>query len=145
MNKLLLALRVAWALPNAVAGFAVTALVFVSGNSLVFQGNGVVEYRGWLARYRIRKRSVERGFLVTTTAVTIGETILIAASELVNLSTCHNDLWYRKLIAHEKEHVKQSRQWGPLFFPAYIACHVVRGYLNNPFERAAMKAEERVS
>jgi hypothetical protein len=48
---------------------------------------------------------------------------------------------------HERVHVRQYEQWGPLFIPAYLAAGAwawLRGgdaYYDNPFEREAFAAE----
>lgn len=44
------------------------------------------------------------------------------------------------LVQEEAEHVRQYRQWGPLFIPAYVALSIVQGYHDNWFERRARAA-----
>jgi hypothetical protein len=50
---------------------------------------------------------------------------------------------------HERVHVRQAEQWGPLFVPAYLCASVIalaRGgdaYYDNAFETAAFSAEGR--
>jgi hypothetical protein len=44
------------------------------------------------------------------------------------------------LLAHEREHVRQYRRWGPLFIPVYLGLAAAYGYRRHPMERAA---EER--
>ena len=79
---------------------------------------------GWLIRLLSRA-----GW---ASAITLGEVVLYA--DLALISVLHD---------HEMVHVKQGRQWGPLFLPAYVleaAYQWLRtgdGYRNNRFEVAA--------
>ena len=44
------------------------------------------------------------------------------------------------LLIHEREHIRQSRRWGPLFIPAYLLLAIAYGYNRHPFEIAARHA-----
>ena len=48
----------------------------------------------------------------------------------------------QKLLAHEREHIRQYRAWGPLFIPVYFLLAVPFGYRRHPFERAAQRAAQ---
>jgi hypothetical protein len=48
-----------------------------------------------------------------------------------------------RLLAHERCHVQQSRVWGPLFIPVYLALAAVYGYRRHPMERAAEEQARR--
>ena len=51
---------------------------------------------------------------------------------------------------HERVHVRQAHQWGPLFIPAYLGASVVavllgrRGYRENAFEVEAYRVSDAV-
>ena len=45
-----------------------------------------------------------------------------------------------RLLAHERHHLRQSMQWGPLFVPVYLALAIPFGYRRHPMERAARRA-----
>jgi len=44
------------------------------------------------------------------------------------------------LRAHERQHVRQYRAWGPLFIPVYLLLAIVYGYRRHPMERRAERA-----
>jgi hypothetical protein len=46
-----------------------------------------------------------------------------------------------RLLAHERQHVRQYRAWGPFFIPAYLVVAVRYGYRRHPMELAAVRAE----
>jgi len=47
-----------------------------------------------------------------------------------------------ELLAHELEHVRQYRRWGPLFLPVCGAMFLRYGYRRHPFELAAARAAQ---
>jgi len=48
----------------------------------------------------------------------------------------------RKVRAHEREHIEQRRICGPILFELlYLMMHCLKGYDENPFEKAACDAE----
>lgn len=64
-------------------------------------------------------------------AVTLGRTIVVHPDAVLS----------GRLIRHELEHVRQWRRQ-PLTFPVrYALCHLRYGYHDNPYERAARRAE----
>ncbi len=71
-------------------------------------------------------------------AITLGEVVLYADQALIPV-----------LHDHEMVHVRQGRQWGPFFLPAYVlesAYQWLRtgdGYRSNRFEVAAYSAVQR--
>lgn len=62
---------------------------------------------------------------INRVAITLGD-VVISAEPLSG-----------RLLAHEREHVRQFHRWGPAFLPAYLALFLVYGYRRNPFEVAA--------
>ncbi|HEX6581523.1 MAG TPA: hypothetical protein VF195_11710 [Actinomycetota bacterium] len=47
-----------------------------------------------------------------------------------------------RLLAHERQHVRQYLEWGPFFIPAYLVVAVRYGYRHHPMELAAVRAAE---
>ncbi|HXF36164.1 MAG TPA: hypothetical protein VNO17_03165 [Actinomycetota bacterium] len=112
------ALGFVWTLPNTVLGLVLGLLTFQRPR--LVQGLVVFDRteRGltWLLRRMGR------------TAMTVGH-VVVSARPLEGA-----------LLAHERQHVRQYRRWGPFFIPAYLLLAIPFGYRRHPFERAAMRA-----
>jgi hypothetical protein len=104
-----------WTLPNTVLGLIAGLLTFqrprVAHGLLLFDR----EPRGLTAFLRAIHRE----------AMTLGY-VVVSASPVEG-----------RLLAHERQHVRQYRRWGPLFIPVYLGLAVVYGYRRHPMERAA--------
>jgi len=50
-----------------------------------------------------------------------------------------------RLLAHERQHVRQYCAWGPLFIPVYLVLAIVYGYRRHPMEQAAQRAAEGIA
>jgi hypothetical protein len=48
-----------------------------------------------------------------------------------------------RLLAHERQHVRQYCAWGPLMIPVYVLLAVGYGYERHPMEMRARRAEDR--
>jgi hypothetical protein len=116
-----------WASPNSVLGLAAAALLALFGarGRLV---DGVLEVTGGaLGRVLLAPR-----LRCPFRAITLGHVIL--ATDASTLETSRR---------HERVHVRQYEQWGPLFLPAYLASSLWqlacgrRCYRDNWFERQA--------
>lgn len=112
-------------------------LLWNSGNSLI----GLVGALGGRGTWDPADRMLEvsGGWLIAVlarrrwaSAITLGDVVLYAGSELVPI-----------LHAHERVHVRQGRLWGPAFLPAYVLESAWQwiltgdGYRNNRFEVTA--------
>lgn len=64
-------------------------------------------------------------------AVTIGRTIVVHPERVIS----------QRLIRHELVHVSQWEKYGITFPFRYTTNHIRHGYLENPFEKEADKAE----
>ena len=124
-------LRYLWALPATAVGLVFVALVVPRGRVAIV--DGVVEAHGPILRWALSRLIPNRG---GASAITLGHVVLgrdPTALESTRL--------------HERVHVAQYEQWGPLFLPVYAASSLaacIRGgdyYLDNRFEREA-RAEE---
>jgi hypothetical protein len=47
-----------------------------------------------------------------------------------------------RLLAHERQHVRQFCAWGPLMIPVYLLLAVPYGYARHPMELRAIRAAE---
>lgn len=119
MATWLFALGFAWALPNTLLGLVLGLLTFqvprVHGGALVFDRRGPRGLTWVLAKMH-------------RAAMTVG--FVIVSSVPVE----------RRLLAHERHHIRQSMAWGPLFVPVYLALAIPYGYRRHPMERRARLA-----
>lgn len=122
-----------WAGPCSLAGLAVVSVALVMGARARLQ-DGTLQvaggrFAGFLSGLPTRLRIL---------AFTNGHVIFALSWPVMDA--------YR---AHELVHVRQYERWGPLFPVLYLGASLVlklRGrdpYFENPFERAARKAEDR--
>jgi hypothetical protein len=107
-----------WTLPNTILGLLAGLLTFQLPS---FREGLVLFDRG----PRGLTRLLERG---GRTAMTIGFVIVSA--------TCVEG----RLLAHERQHVRQYCVWGPLFIPTYLLLAIPYGYRGHPMEIAAQRA-----
>jgi hypothetical protein len=95
--------------------------------------DGVIEAHGPAIAWALTHLTVLAG---GASALTLGHLVMGRDSSTL-----------RSTRVHERVHVRQYEQWGPLFFPAYLAASawaVTWGghfYLDNWFERQAFRAE----
>jgi len=124
-------LRYLWAGPVTCLGLMLVPLAWV-GAGRVSVVDGVIEASGGLLDALLRRVTVLRG---GASALTLGHVVL-----------ARNDQCAKQTRAHERAHVRQCEQWGPLFLPAYLAASLLavlrRGnfYRDNWFERMANQA-----
>ena len=109
-----------WTLPNTLLGLLAGLLTFqrprVAHGLLLFDRTP----RGLTAFLRsIHREAMTLGYVVVSASPVEG-----------------------RLLAHEREHVRQYRAWGPLFIPVYLGSAIVYGYRRHPMERAAERAAE---
>ena len=130
MSAFSLLRRYLWAAPSTMLGIA--AIAAGAWRVRVCIVDGVLEAHGPVIAWGLRRLTlVEHGAV----ALTLGHVVL--GIDAISLD------WTR---GHERVHVRQYENWGPLFLPAYVACSVwarVRGghfYFDNPFEVEAFSA-----
>jgi hypothetical protein len=108
-----------WTLPNTVlgvlAGFATFQRPRLAHGLLLFDRTP----RGLTRLLRRARRE----------AMTIGF-VVISASPVEG-----------RLLAHERQHVRQFCAWGPLMIPVYLGLAVAFGYARHPMEVRARRAE----
>jgi hypothetical protein len=115
-----LGLGFVWALPTTVLGLLVGAGTFqlprIHGGALCFDRGprGVT----WLLA-RFHRSAMTLGFVIVSSAPVEG-----------------------RLLAHEREHIRQSMVWGPLFVPVYLLLAIPYGYRRHPMERRARRAAD---
>jgi hypothetical protein len=120
--------RYVWAGPVTCLGLLLVPLAWV-GAGRVTVVDGVLEASGGLLDALLRRFTVLRGGV---SALTLGHVVL-----------ARDDQCAERTRAHERAHVRQCEQWGPLFLPAYLAASLLavlrRGnfYRDNWFERMA--------
>ncbi len=107
-----------WTLPNTALGVVAGLLTFqrprVAHGLLLFDRSP----RGLTALLRaIDREAMTLGFVV------------VSASPVEGV-----------LLAHERQHVRQYRAWGPLFIPVYLGLALVYGYRRHPMEIRAQRA-----
>jgi hypothetical protein len=125
---MLVLLKYLWALPNTLLGALFMPVALLSGGKVRFI-DGVFEVHGRAISWLLRTAVPLRG---GASALTLGHVVLGKNEAL--LARCRD---------HERVHVRQYEQWGPLFLPAYLVAGLlafVRGrnaYLDNFFERRA--------
>ena len=123
-----------WALPNTLIGLLVLPLALVRGSS-IRRVRGAIEIQGRAVSWLLRRLIPLRG---GAAAVTLGHVVLGRNPRTLEVTR-----------EHERAHVRQYEQWGPLFLPAYLIAGLVavlRGghaYTDNYFERKAREAEAR--
>jgi hypothetical protein len=107
-----------WTLPNTALGLLAGLLTFQRPRL----AHGLVLFdrtpRGLTALLRRAHR----------TAMTVG--FVVVAAEPVE----------GRLLAHEREHVRQYCAWGPLFIPVYLLLAIGYGYRRHPMEVRAERA-----
>jgi hypothetical protein len=117
----------AWASPNTLLGLAFGILMIVLGAE-ARAVRGVLEFSGGALGSFFRAPAIGCPFH----AVTLGHVVL--GTDRATLDAARE---------HERVHVRQYEQWGPLFLPAYFASslwQLARGrrcYRDNWFERQA--------
>jgi hypothetical protein len=95
--------------------------------------DGVIEVHGGLVAFMLRRCVPVKGGVE---AMTLGHVVLGRNERALELT--------RK---HERVHVRQCEQWGPIFLPAYFAGALVAiltgkdAYNGNYFERKAVEGE----
>lgn len=121
----------AWASPTTALGLAVVLLA--SRRVRVSVVDGVIEAHGPAIAWALTHLTVLAG---GASALTLGHLVMGRDSRALQSTR-----------VHERVHVRQYEQWGPLFLPAYVvasAWTVATGghfYLDNWFERQAFWAE----
>ena len=121
--------RYLWALPNTTLGLVLAAMAMRRGSVSVVEG--VVEVHGPAVALLLRRVVPLPG---GAAAITFGHVVLGRNARILQLTR-----------AHERVHVRQYEQWGPLFIPAYLlagAWSALTGggaYRGNYFERAAYR------
>lgn len=127
MNRLLLAIRYAWAAPASALGLLLACVALCLGATCRV-ADGVVEVAG--GRFSRLFPLLPR--VCHFEAITFGHVVIgLNHSLLAHLRT------------HEHAHVRQYERWGLLLIPLYVGSSVIqmlRGrnpYLNNRFEREA--------
>lgn len=126
-----------WALPNTLLGLALLPLALLPGGR-VCRVTGVLEVWG----------PPVAGFLRLATPLVAGGA---AAVTLGHVVLARDDFVRQATRVHERAHVRQYEVWGPLFLPAYgcaslfCLCTGRRPYYDNPFERAARRAEREAT
>ncbi len=121
-----------WALPISAIGLLWAVLAVLTGGRARWH-SGVLETQGGFARLLLTRLLLGGG----ADALTLGHVVLA-------VDGAAHDRWR----SHERVHVAQAERWGLLFPLAYLlagAAARIRGgdgYRDNPFERAAIAAEE---
>lgn len=124
-------LAYAWASPNTLLGLLLGVPALALGARARLH-TGVVEFSGGIAGRLIEGLPEQCRY----SAITFGHVVL-ATSESAQCA----------VREHERVHVRQYEQWGPLFLPAYLlssAWQLARGrcpYRDNAFEREAFAVE----
>ena len=121
--------RYLWASPGTLIGLPFVLAARLSGGRVQVV-SGVVEACGGVIPWCLSHFLICRH----AAAITLGHVVLAV-----------DEFWLDETRAHERVHVRQYEQWGPLFIPAYLGASAVlylRGanpYYDNPFEKAAYK------
>jgi hypothetical protein len=122
-------LRYLWAAPATAIGLALATLALPRGHARLVRG--VLEVEGPAVRWALRRLVPLAGGAV---AITLGHVVCGRDRRSLDASR-----------AHERVHVRQYEQWGPLFIPAYFVAGAfawARGghaYFDNVFEREARR------
>jgi len=126
-------LRYAWAGPATVFGMGLATLALWRGRIRVV--DGVVEAYGPLLHFLLSHLIPLAG---GACAMTFGHVVVGASAKALD-----------ETRTHERVHIRQYEQWGPLFVPAYLASSawaLARGrhvYFANRFEREAFWVQTR--
>jgi len=121
-------LRTLWTLPTTSVGLCVGILCTPLGARWQLI-DGVLECHSGPVAWLLKNATVLEG---GAQAITFGEVVLARNVTALDLTR-----------THERVHVRQARQWGPFFIPAYLAASAIawsRGkdpYRQNCFEREA--------
>lgn len=124
-------LKYLWAAPATVLGLAALVTAWPLRARVSVRG-GAIEASGGALLARLRWFGID--------ALTLGHVIL-----------ARNAAVLARWRAHEQVHVRQYERFGPLFIPLYLASSAGlwlcgrHAYRDNPFERAAFRAEEAPS
>lgn len=119
MRRVLSVLGFVWALPTTALGLVLGLLTFqvprLHASTLVFDRRGP---RGltWLLA-KMHRSAMTVGFVIVSSVPVEGH-----------------------LLLHERQHVRQSMLWGPLFVPAYLLLAMAYGYRRHPMEVRARRA-----
>ncbi|MGA7181437.1 MAG: hypothetical protein WBX11_17880 [Thiobacillaceae bacterium] len=121
-----------WVSPVTLLGLLFSAVSRVTGGGGHFHSGVWEAWGGWPASL------LESGlpFAGSVAAITIGHVVLGVSEQVIHDTR-----------AHERAHVRQYELWGPLFLLAYPLAGAWAWssdggpYSDNPFERAARKAE----
>ena len=117
-----------WSLPTTLVGLVFLPLALLSGGSARVV-TGVLEIHGGIVTFVLRHCTLIAGGAM---ALTLGHVVLGRDRQCLDRSR-----------SHERVHVRQCEQWGPLFIPAYLLASLfllLAGrdpYEDNPFERQA--------
>jgi len=107
-----------WTLPNTILGLALGLLTFqrprLAHGAVIFDRSP----RGLTALMP----------LVHRVAMTVGF-VIVSAAPVEGV-----------LLAHERHHIRQYREWGPLFIPVYLLLAIPFGYRRHPMELSAQRA-----
>jgi hypothetical protein len=120
--------KLAWASPYTVLGLTLGLLAMFRGGRIQ-RVDGVWEIEGPLIGWMLDRLPLQH-----VAAMTLGHTVLGRSS-----------FWLEQTRLHERVHVRQYEQWGPLFPCAYLAasawllCQGRDCYRENPFEREAYR------
>ncbi len=115
-------LRIIWTLPNTLLGLVLGLLTFQAPR--LEEGLVLFDRRARGLTWVMPR--------LGRSAMTVG---------LVILSSKPLD---RRLLAHERQHVRQYLAWGPLFIPLYFLLAIPFGYRRHPMELAAQRAADLV-
>jgi uncharacterized protein (DUF2062 family) len=126
-------MRYLWAAPTTAIGL----LVLLAGcwRLHVRVVDGVLEAHGPVLAWLLTHLTLVRGGVA---AMTLGHVVVGRDRQSLELTR-----------AHERVHVRQCEEWGPLFLPAYFAASLfalVRGrhfYFDNRFEAEAYQSAPR--
>lgn len=121
-----------WVLPITLLGATVSIVSRLSGGGGHFHSGVWESWGGWPGR------QLKSGLPLAgpVAAITLGHIVIGVSEQAVHDTR-----------AHERAHVRQCEWWGPLFLLAYPLASAwawIRGgdpYRDNPFERAARRAE----
>lgn len=124
--------RYLWTSPNSLIGLMFVPLIGLTNGGLEIV-EGVLELHGSVIAWVLRHCVPMPG---GAAAITFGHVVLGRDRESLALTR-----------THERVHVRQYEQWGPVFIPAYLAASAwgiftgAGAYHGNVFERAAIEGE----
>ena len=117
----------AWTSVNTLMGYLYGAFS-AAWTAVTSNGRVTVNYNGQATEFR---GSTLPLFPRLTKAMVLGTTVHYNSGHEENC----------RLRAHEAEHVRQYRRWGPLYLVAYAGLFILQGYYDNLFEQRARAAE----